>query len=124
MGRSQAFDVVPAPCPCSVLPKEENMLRGTLAVLFAFSSLAGAQALTLAEVKAKNAAQLSADELKQLMPGAKVVNRNNAAATRDWENKADGTLAASSDGRGHVGGHATPVSGTVPGAWPMMASTA
>jgi hypothetical protein len=44
-----------------------------------------AQGVNLAEVKAKNGVQLSAEELKQLMPGAKVVSYTNAGSTRRWE---------------------------------------
>ena len=78
-------------------------------------SFAGAQDLTLADVKAKNAVQLSAEDLKQLMPGAKVVSRTNAGSTRLWENKADGTFIAGSDGRGSSGGRTMPGTGT--GTW-------
>src|SRR5664279_1318571 len=74
------------------------------AALLALGSLAAAQAPNFTELKAKNPVQLSADELSQLIPGAKVVSRTNAGSTRMWTNKADGTLAASSDGRGATGG--------------------
>jgi hypothetical protein len=47
------------------------MFRTILAALSVVAcSLAGAQDLTLADVKAKNAVQLSAEDLMQLMPGA------------------------------------------------------
>ena len=41
-------------------------------MVFTFASGEG---LTLADVKATSAVQLSADDLKQLLPGAKVVNQ-------------------------------------------------
>jgi hypothetical protein len=69
------------------------MLRLIVAIVSSgFCSLAGAQVTTLADVKAKNGVQLSAEELKQLMPGAKVVSRTQAGSTRRWENDPDGTL--------------------------------
>jgi maltoporin len=78
-------------------------------------SLAAAQALTLSDIKAKNAVQLSAEDLKQLMPGANVVHRTPAGTTRRWENKTDGTLVASSDASAAGGGRAYRVTGS--GAW-------
>ena len=49
-------------------------MRGiTLFSALMFSTFAAGQALTLADVKTKGAVQLSADDLKQLLPGAKVV---------------------------------------------------
>ena len=69
---------------------------------------------TLADVKAKNGVQLSAEELKQLMPGAKVISRTQAGSTRTWTNGADGTFVASTDGRGFSG--KTNYS-TAPGTW-------
>jgi hypothetical protein len=63
-------------------------------------TFASGEGLTLADVKAKNAVQLSADELKQLLPGAKVANQIPSGSTRRWENRPDGGLAASGDGRG------------------------
>ena len=81
------------------------MLRSLLvAFLFGASAVAGAQALTFADVKAKNATQLTADELRALMPGAKVVSRTPQGSTRYWQNKPDGTFIPSSDGRGSCGG--------------------
>jgi hypothetical protein len=92
------------------------MLRGILAtVLIGLSSLAGAQVVTLADVKAQKAVQLNADDLKQLMPGAKVVSHTNAGSTRRWENGTDGTFVASSDSKGTSGGRARPSSGN--GTW-------
>lgn len=64
-------------------------------------TLASGQVLTLAEVKAKSAVQLSADDLKQLLPGAKVVNQIASGSTRRWANNPNGDIAASSDGRGN-----------------------
>jgi hypothetical protein len=72
--------------------------------------------LTLADVKSKNAVQLSASELKQLMPSVKVVRRTNAGSTRMWTNTADGTMVASSDAkRVSSGGRTFASSG--PGTW-------
>jgi len=92
------------------------MLRAiVLAVAIGTSSFVAAQPVTLADVKAKNAVQISADELKQLMPGAKVVSRTNAGSTRNWDNNANGTFVASSDSKGSAGGRARPSSGN--GTW-------
>ena len=92
------------------------MLRSLLvAFLFGASTVAGAQALTLADVKAKKATQLTADELRALMPGAKVVSRTPQGSTRYWQNKPDGIFTASSDGRGSCGGRNCPSTGA--GTW-------
>ena len=63
-----------------------------VAVSFGACSLAAAQTLTLSDIKAKNAVQLSAEDLKQLIPGAKVMHRTPMGTTRRWENKTDGTV--------------------------------
>jgi len=81
------------------------MLRLIVAIVSSgFCSLAGAQVTTLADVKAKNGVQLSAEELKQLMPGAKVVSRTQAGSTRRWEKRPGWDIVASSDGRGSTAG--------------------
>ena len=91
------------------------MLRVTsLFLLCLFAAVANAQVQTLADVKGKGAVQLSGDDLKQLMPGAKVVSHTEAGSTRRWENKADGTFVASSDSSGKSG-RARPSSGN--GSW-------
>ncbi len=64
-------------------------------------TLASGQAMTLGDVKAKNAVQLSAADLKTLLPGAKVVNQVPTGSTRSFSNAAGGDLVASSDGRGN-----------------------
>jgi hypothetical protein len=88
------------------LLKGATMLRRVflVATLCGWSSLAAAQAPNFTELKAKNPVQLTAEDLQQLIPGAKVVSRTSAGSTRMWTNKADGTLVASSDGRGTTGG--------------------
>ena len=91
------------------------MLRAIVAVLSGLCGVAYAQVLTLADVKTKNAVQLSADDLKQLMPSAKVVSRTNTGSTRNWENATNGTLVASSDGKGYTQGNTKPGSGS--GTW-------
>ena len=81
------------------------MLRIAVAVVvLGLCTGAVAQAPTYADVKAKSGVQLTAADLKELMPGAKVVSRTQAGSTRTWENKPDGTLQASTDGRGVTGG--------------------
>ena len=71
---------------------------------FVLALPAGAQVASFADVKAGNGVRLSADELRALMPGAKVVSRTQAGSTRRWENRADGTFTATTDGRGQTGG--------------------
>ena len=95
---------------------EINVFYAIAAAFFlGTSSLAGAQPTTFAEVKSKNGVQLSAAELRELMPGAKVVNRTPAGSTRHWENKPDGTFSASTDGRGFAGTRNAHAS--APGTW-------
>ena len=86
-----------------------------IVVTLGLCSLASAQALSYAEVKAKNGTQLSAADLKQLMPGAKVVSPTAAGSTRTWHNEPDGTFSAASDGRGSAGGRNAYATG--PGTW-------
>jgi hypothetical protein len=86
-----------------------------VAVSLVICSVAAAQVLPLADVKAKGGVQLSADDLKQLMPGANVMSVTLAGSTRRWVNKADGTLVGSTDGRGYSGGRTLPASGE--GSW-------
>lgn len=73
-------------------------------LLLGLCPLAGAQVATYADVKAGKGTQLSAQELRELMPGAKVVSRTQAGSTRHWQNEPDGTFSATSDGRGVSGG--------------------
>ena len=81
------------------------MLRiAAAAVAVGLCTAVSAQVPTYADVKAKNGVQLTTAEVKDLMPGAKVVSRTQAGSTRTWENKPDGTLNASTDGRGVSGG--------------------
>ena len=81
------------------------MLRPVLLfALLAFSSAAGAQVSTLGDVKARGGVQLSAQELRDLMPDANVVSRTQGGSTRYWHNRPDGSFSASTDGRGQSGG--------------------
>jgi hypothetical protein len=86
-------------------------------VLFAISMMvctfAAGQALTLADAKTKDAVQLSADDLKHLLPGAKVVTKTATGSTRNWENGPDGNFVASTDGRGsaYTGNRSLPSTG-------------
>ena len=93
-----------------------NMRRTILfTVSLMVCAFANSQVLTLADIKAKNATQLTASELSELMPGAKVVNRIAGGSTHRWENKPDGTFVASTDGRTSTGGRNA--FGTAPGTW-------
>lgn len=92
------------------------MLRLMLVALcLGVCSLAGAQSLTVGDIKAKNGVQLSAEELRHLLPGAKVMNRLPDGTIRRWENNPNGTLVASSDASGGLGGRAYRVTGS--GTW-------
>jgi hypothetical protein len=64
------------------------------------AGLAQADVLSLAEIKARNGVLLSAEELQQVIPGAKVVNQAPNGSTRSWTNNPNGSLVASSDSRG------------------------
>lgn len=86
-----------------------------VAVSFGACSFAAAQGLTLKDVKAMNAVQLSTEDLNQLMPGAKVVHTAVNGNIRRWENQQDGTLVASSDNTAQNGGRAYRTTGT--GTW-------
>jgi len=81
------------------------MLRTVLAIsALGLCSGVAAQITTYAGVKANGGVQLSGAELNDLMPGAKVASRTQQGSTRTWENKPNGTLNASTDGRGFAGG--------------------
>jgi hypothetical protein len=76
------------------------MLRSILAsVLLTLSLAAQADGLVLNDLKSQNGVQLSADELKQLMPNAKVTSYHKEGSTRYWTNEPDGKFVASSDVR-------------------------
>ena len=92
------------------------MIRSAVAIVaLGFCALAGAQVSSFADVKGKGGAQLSAADLKDLMPGAKVISRTQAGSTRTWTNKPDGSFIASSDGRGSAGSRNAYA--TAPGTW-------
>ncbi|GAO36057.1 hypothetical protein SCT_1456 [Sulfuricella sp. T08] len=77
-----------------------SVLHAILAsVLFSLPLAAQAGGLVLNDLKAQNGVQLSADELKQLMPNAKVVSYHKEGSTRRWTNEPDGKFVASSDNR-------------------------
>jgi Protein of unknown function (DUF995) len=81
------------------------MIRTVISLIaLSFSGIAAADITNYADVKANGGAQLNAAQLNELLPGAKVVSHTQAGSTRRWENKRDGTLSASTDGRGFAGG--------------------
>lgn len=76
------------------------MFRSMLvSVLLALPMAAQADSLLLNDIKSQNGVQLTADELKQLMPNAKVVSYyvEGGTSTRRWTNEPDGKFVASSD---------------------------
>jgi hypothetical protein len=88
------------------------MLRTlVVAVLLAVSTVAAAQVPPLSDIRANGGVQLSADDLKQLMPGVSLASVTPAGSTRKWLNRADGTIAGSTDGRGYSGGRTLPSPG-------------
>jgi hypothetical protein len=92
------------------------MFRYILASIFlTLSSAAQAGGLVLNDLKAQNGVQLSADELKQLMPNAKVVSYHKEGSTRRWTNEPDGKFVASSDIRRDISKLMRSVS--APGTW-------
>jgi len=75
-------------------------LRSILATFtLALPLIVQAGELTLNDIKSQNPVQLSADDLKQLMPNAKVVSYTPAGSARLWKNEPDGKFVASSDVR-------------------------
>ena len=89
------------------------MHRSILAsVLLALPLAAQADALVLNDVKAQDGIQVSVDELKQLMPSAKVVNRTEGGSTRLWTNEPDGKFVASSDNKTKPGAKPSTAQGT------------
>jgi hypothetical protein len=84
-------------------------------ILLGVFSIGAAQAVTVGDIKAKGGVQLSADDLKQLMPDAKVVSSLATGSTRRWTNNAGGTFVASTDGRSFNAGRTLPASGQ--GSW-------
>jgi hypothetical protein len=92
------------------------MLRSILAsVLLILSLAAQAGGLLLNDLKAQNGVQLSAEELKQLMPNAKVVSHQKEGSTRLWTNEPDGKFVASSDIRRDISKLGR--SASAPGTW-------
>ena len=73
-------------------------------VTCAFPLAAAAQSkLTLKDVKQQGGMQVSADEAKTLLPGAKVTSLANNGATRRWDNAADGKFVATTDNANDIG---------------------
>ncbi|HTP46372.1 MAG TPA: DUF995 domain-containing protein [Casimicrobiaceae bacterium] len=86
-------------------PGEATVLRAAVAlVVFGLCSAVVGQVSTFADVKSNGGIQLSAAQLNELLPGAKVISKTQAGSTRTWQNKTDGTLSASTNGRGVSGG--------------------
>jgi hypothetical protein len=91
------------------------LIASALAAVCA-AGLAQADTLSLADIKARNAVALSAEELQQLLPGAKVVSRAPNGSTRVWKNESGGKLVATTDARGATStGSTRPHSGE--GSW-------
>jgi hypothetical protein len=75
------------------------MIRFILAfILLVLPSAAQAGDLVLKDLKAQNGVQLSADELNQLLPNAKVTSYFSGS-TRTWKNEPGGSFTALSDFR-------------------------
>lgn len=77
------------------------VLTSLLAILAARP--AHADPMHLSDIKSANGQQLTVDDLRSLMPGAKVTNVITNGSTHKWINKPDGTLNATSDNRAGVG---------------------
>jgi hypothetical protein len=93
------------------------MLRSALAfILLSLPMAAQADSLLLNDLKSQNGVQLTADELKQLMPSAKVVSYyvEGGTSVRRWVNEPDGKFTASSDVRRNIGAGR---SATAQGTW-------
>jgi len=70
------------------------------AVLLSAVSIAQAETLTLADIKARNGVLVSAEELPNLLTGAHVINHLPNGSTRLWTNNPNGSLVLSTDARG------------------------
>lgn len=82
------------------------VLLGIIAVpSLSFAQDAGAPRLS--DIKGQGAKQLSLEELRELLPGAKVKRVLPSGHVQTWENNADGKLTANSDNR-NVGGSGRP----------------
>lgn len=82
--------------PAETFRRLRNLAIVAVAVLGA-NALALAQEssrLKLRDILAKGAKQLSAEEVQQLVPGAKVTSVSASGVTRRWENSADGKFVA------------------------------
>jgi hypothetical protein len=83
-----------------IFPLGVVIFRSILAsVLLSLPLAVQAGGLVLNDIKAQNGVQLSADELKQLMPNAKVVSYTKEGSTRRWTNEPNGKFVGSSDVR-------------------------
>jgi hypothetical protein len=85
-------------------------------LLLALPFAVQADELLLNDLKAQNGIQLSVDEMKQLIPGAKVTNVLESGSTRNWTNEADGNFVASTDARSSRGAGGAK-SSTAQGTW-------
>jgi hypothetical protein len=83
-------------------------------VLLALPLATEAADLVLNDLKA-HGVQLSVDELRQLMPNAKVVSYSMKGSARRWKNEPSGKFVASSDVR--YDPNRTGISGTGTGTW-------
>lgn len=93
------------------------VIIGTL--LASLNSQAENAALTLADITAKAAVQVTKEELQALLPGAKVRNIAATGSTRSWTNDAGGSFIASSDNRAGTGAGRHPSSAK--GTWQIGA---
>ncbi len=82
------------------------------------AACAQAQSLTMRDLEGKNLRTLSLDEVKQLLPGAKMSRISQRGNRHFWTNDSDGKFVASSD---NMGGGGTVIGGgrpsTAPGKW-------
>jgi hypothetical protein len=96
------------------------MTRLLIAIaLCGLASSGQAEQITLNDIKAQNGVQLSATELRQILPGATVSRTGAAGATIRWTNNPDGKFIASRDsGGGTVSAHGRQGHDrTAPGTW-------
>jgi hypothetical protein len=77
------------------------------------AAVAHADEPRLSDLRAQNAVQLSAADLRQLMPGAKVKSVHDNGSAPNWKNNPDGKFMASSDVRGKL----KTLSQASPGTW-------
>jgi hypothetical protein len=73
-----------------------------LSIALALPVVVQAADLLLSDLRARHAVELSADDLRQLMPNARVASVHENGSVRHWKNEPNGKFLASSNVRGKL----------------------